>query len=227
MAERKKSSSEVSPSFPSEEEPSASPPPNHDEGVLQAVSLLVEKIDGLTERLSAVEAKTPKTIVGGGPDRRAAQIVSQTLQREASSAISDGGRTGTASLRETRQASTASGHPIPPAILNQFPRRFTALQQVKINPDAWREGLYQTAEIIRQNLDGSTRKDIELITDEAGDPKPKFWSDVLTELGITGYGVVRDLAYMERDGSYKYTVDVPGLTGQNGDGFAEEELLPA
>jgi hypothetical protein len=227
MAERKKPLSEDSLSLASEKGSSASPPPDHDGQVLQAVNLLVEKVDGLMERVSAVEAKTPRTIVGGGPDKRAAQVVSQTLQREASSAINDGDRSGTASLRETRQASTSSGHPIPSAILNQFPRRFTSLQQVKINPESWREGLYQTAEIFRQNLDGSTRKDIELVKDDEGNLKPKLWSDVLGELGIEGYGVVRDLAYMERDGSYKYTVDVPGLTGQNGDGFAEEELLPA
>jgi hypothetical protein len=227
MAERKKPLSEGSLSLASEKGSSASPPPDHDGQVLQAVTLLVEKVDGLMERVSAVEAKTPRTIVGGGPDKRAAQVVSQTLEREASSAINDGNRSGTASLRETRQASTSSGHPIPSAILNQFPRRFASLQQVKINPESWREGLYQTAEIFRQNLDGSTRKDIELVKDEEGNPKPKLWSDVLGELGIEGYGVVRDLAYMERDGSYKYTVDVPGLTGQNGDGFAEEELLPA
>jgi hypothetical protein len=227
MAERKKSTSEDSLSLTSEEKSSASPPPNNDESVLQAVNLLVDKVDGLMERVSAVEAKTPRTIVGGGPDRRAEQVVNQTLQREATSSINDGERTGTASLRETRQASTSSGHPIPPAILNQFPRRFTSLQQVRINPASWREGLYQTAEVLRQNLDGSTRKVVELVTDEEGNPKPKLWSDVLGELGIDGYGVVRDLAYMERDGSYKYTVDVPGLTGQNGDGFAEEELMPA
>jgi len=204
---------------------SVSQPPAH--APEEREDVLLAAIERLTDRVRAIETKTPRTIEGGGPDKRAERVVSATLQREKTTPLDDGDRRGSVTHRESRQVSTAQGHPIPPSLLQQFPRRFDALQQIRINPDSWREGLFETDQDVITTLDGRRREvTVVKIDDGTGEPIRKLWRSVLTELGIDGYGVVRDVAYMERDGSYKYTVDVPGLTSQHGDGFAEEELLP-
>jgi hypothetical protein len=203
---------------------SASQPPPPASGEREDV--LLAAIERLTDRVRAIETKTPRTIEGGGPDKRAERVVSATLQRELTTPIDDGERRGSVTQRESRQVSTNQGHPVPPSLLQQFPRRFDALQQIRINPDSWREGLFETDQDVITTLDGRRREVSVVKNGSDGQPIRKLWGTVLTELGIDGYGVVRDVAYMERDGSYKYTVDVPGLTSQHGDGFAEEELLP-
>lgn len=56
---------------------------------------------------------------------------------------------------------------------------------------------------------------------------PRPWSDVLKRRRSDGRGVVLAIQYMTKTWEPKYTVHVPGVTGKDGDGFHEHELLPA
>lgn len=56
---------------------------------------------------------------------------------------------------------------------------------------------------------------------------PRLWSDVLNFQRSEGFGIILAIQYMTKTWEPKYTVHVPGVTGKDGDGFHESELLPA
>jgi hypothetical protein len=55
----------------------------------------------------------------------------------------------------------------------------------------------------------------------------KRWADVLAQKKSSGQGTVLSVQGHTRTFEPKYTVQVPGLTQRNGDGYRESELLPA
>jgi hypothetical protein len=57
--------------------------------------------------------------------------------------------------------------------------------------------------------------------------KGKMWKEILDEKGINGLGEILSVQYMTKTWEPKYTVQIPGLTRKDGDGFRESELLPA
>ena len=79
----------------------------------------------------------------------------------------------------------------------QFAPKFQPGDEVRINPEAIREGA------------------------------DRLWSAVLDHLHIDGYGRVRKRLWLTKVGQWKYKVHVPGYSKPEGDGFGEYELLAA
>jgi hypothetical protein len=91
----------------------------------------------------------------------------------------------------------ANSMEVPKDIFAFMTPKFQIGQRVRINPDAVKMGGVRT------------------------------WSEVIGNTDTTGFGTIRKVTYMTRQGEWKYKVRIPGLTNSLGDGFRESELLPA
>lgn len=88
-------------------------------------------------------------------------------------------------------------HAIPKQLLGKFGPKYFIKSRVRINPDAVVWGT-----------------------------EDKKWRDPLNESGSAGVGIVMKVMHLTDAGDWKYRVRIKGLTGKNGAGFRESELLP-
>lgn len=88
-------------------------------------------------------------------------------------------------------------HAIPKQLLAKFGPKYVIKSRVRINPEA-------------------------RVWGDSG----KTWQNVLDETGSAGVGLVMKVMYLTDEGDWKYRVRIKGLTGKNGAGFHEGELLP-
>lgn len=106
----------------------------------------------------------------------------------------------------TRIPQGSDSHPLPDHILYGNPSPFEQGQMVRINPDATREGSERTwGEVL-------------------ADPKNRrIQAENPDAIGT----VLRVERYSKYTHLWKYKVRIDGMTRPNGDGFTQDELLPA
>ncbi len=88
-------------------------------------------------------------------------------------------------------------HPIPDMLLRRYGPKFKIGQRVTIDPES----------------------------EVFGSPGTR-WGNLLEREGCAGRGIIKKIVHLTDSGEWKYQVRVPGLTGKEGDGFRESELLP-
>ncbi len=202
----------------------AAPPPD-------ALSAILAKLDGISARQTDLETRVnqgmPRFVKAKAPTKikRAREFAELEITET---------KDGAVTRQVRRKIATAKGTPLSAGMLRHTGTPlFQIGQTVQINPNVQPDGSWMLKKVQIPRTNGRGFETVkEKVLDEDGNPVPRFWSDVLSEVqkinpDCTGEGEVRQLLFLsDKSGLFKYRVYFPGMSQSNqGDGYWEPELM--